>query len=253
MLDYWDFMGKSYDPNTRHAISLNNLKACAQAQGVTFQYGDILIIRTGWIDSYNNMSQPERVRLTQVPLFAHDFVGVDQTEEMADFLHDNYFSAVASDTPAFEVWPQAKDVGWNHHSNLLPLWGVPIGELWDLERLSEVCRELKQYEFFFMSTPMNVDGKSPSLGRIRCMCLMILIDDRCRGKPSQRDGNVLTRRSNRIGSVEMIRLVDGIEILETQFTFAVASSGPCLRCPDHQRPSLIFLTSKAAERPVHGV
>ncbi|KAF5004444.1 hypothetical protein FDECE_9082 [Fusarium decemcellulare] len=156
LLDYWSYSGKSYDVNTRHPISLEDLRGCAKAQGIDFQYGDILLIRTGWIDKYNQMSTEERTELTKVPQFAHTFVGVDQSPEMADFLHDNYFSVVASDSPAFEVWPQIKE--WNHHINLLPLWGVPIGELWDLERLSEVCRERNQYAFFFTAIPANIRG-----------------------------------------------------------------------------------------------
>lgn len=156
LLDYWSYSGKSYDVNTRHAISAQELEKCAKAQGVEFQYGDILLVRTGWIDTYNGMSRAERVKLTEVPLYQHTFVGVDQSLEMAEMLHDNYFSVVASDSPAFEVWPQSKE--FNHHINLLPLWGVPIGELWDMERLAEVCRERNQYEFFFSSMPMNVKG-----------------------------------------------------------------------------------------------
>jgi kynurenine formamidase len=157
LLDYWSYSKKSYNPNTRHPITAAGLLACANDQGLQFQYGDILLIRTGWIDVYNQMSQEERVKLTEVPKYQHDFVGVDQEPEVADFLHDNYFSAVASDTPAFEVWPQKKE--WNHHVNLLPLWGLPIGELWDLEKLSELCKKYKQYAFFFASTPNNIAGK----------------------------------------------------------------------------------------------
>lgn len=157
LLDYWRYSGKSYDPNTRHPISAADLTACARQQGVEIQYGDILLIRTGWIDVYNKMGQEARVKLTEVPKYQHNFVGVDQTPEAADFLHDNYFSVVASDAPAFEVWPQNKE--WNHHVNLLPLWGVPIGELWDLEALSDACYDRKQYAFFFASIPMNVEGE----------------------------------------------------------------------------------------------
>lgn len=157
LLDYWRYVNQSYDPNTRHAISAADLKACAKHQGVEHRYGDILLVRTGWIQTYEKMSKAERVKLTQVPRFDHTFVGVDQTEEAADFLHDNYFSVVASDAPAFEAWPQRPE--WNHHVNLLPLWGLPIGELWDLEALSEACHKRSQYEFFFASMPMNVEGR----------------------------------------------------------------------------------------------
>jgi hypothetical protein len=35
---------------------------------------------------------------------------------------------------------------------------MPIGEIWDLERLSEVCAENKKWTFFLTSAPLNVDG-----------------------------------------------------------------------------------------------
>ena len=65
------------------------------------------------------MDLPKRKALGTVKNYAHEFFGVEQSAEMADFLHDNYFSAVAGDTPAFEAWPT--DKVWNHHRNLLPL------------------------------------------------------------------------------------------------------------------------------------
>jgi hypothetical protein len=34
------------------------------------------------------------------------------------------------------------------HEKLLALWGCPIGELWDLERLSKSCAEMNQWTFF---------------------------------------------------------------------------------------------------------
>lgn len=161
LLDYWRHVNRSYDPNTRHPISAADLKACVEYQGLELRYGDILLIRTGWIETYEKMTQEERVELARVRGFEHTFVGVDQTEEAADFLHDNYFSVVASDAPAFEAWPQRPE--WNHHVNLLPLWGLPIGELWDLEALSDACAKRRRYEFFFASIPMNVEGRFKQL------------------------------------------------------------------------------------------
>ena len=88
-------------------------------------------------------------------IYDYKFVGVEQSDEMVDFLHDNYFAAVAGDAPAFEAWPPSP---WAHHTNLLPKWGCPIGEMWDLEKLARVCREKKRWEFFFSSSPANVPG-----------------------------------------------------------------------------------------------
>lgn len=36
------------------------------------------------------------------------------------------------------------------------LWGMPIGEFFDLEALSKYCAETGRYTFFFSSWPLNV-------------------------------------------------------------------------------------------------
>ncbi|KAF7190310.1 hypothetical protein HII31_08641 [Pseudocercospora fuligena] len=156
LLDIWSFLNKSYDPFTSHAITFKEIEECAKAQNVRFQYGDILIIRTGWVDAYLRKSKEERDKLGDVVGLNHEFVGVEQSQDMVNFLHDTYFSAVAGDQPGFEKWPPLPNLVL--HSILLPLWGLPIGEMWDLEELSKVCREKGQYTFFFASTPANVPG-----------------------------------------------------------------------------------------------
>jgi len=142
LLDIWSHTHHSYDPFTSRPITLAELHACATAQNTSFQPGDILILRTGWVPAYHALPPAARESLGRVKNFAHTFVGVEQTEGMLDFLHDGYFSAVAGDQPGFECWPPGE---LSLHRFLLPLWGVPIGEMWDLERLAEVCREKGQY------------------------------------------------------------------------------------------------------------
>ena len=44
------------------------------------------------------------------------------------------------------------------HDFVLALFGTPIGELWDLEKLATVCRELNRWSFFLTSAPLNVIG-----------------------------------------------------------------------------------------------
>jgi hypothetical protein len=156
LIDYWHYAGGNYDPMKTHRITLNDILDCAKKQGTTFKYGDILIIRSGFVQTYENMTTAEQVQLGSVPPTECTFVGVEQTPEMLDFLHDNYFSAVAGDAPAFEAWPTNQS--WMNHEYLLSLWGVPIGEMWDLEALSRMCRETNRYEFFFSSSPSNVSG-----------------------------------------------------------------------------------------------
>ncbi|TKA71792.1 hypothetical protein B0A55_04306 [Friedmanniomyces simplex] len=155
LLDIWSHTNHSYDPFTSRPITLQELHACAKAQNVDFHYGDILIIRSGWVSAYHDKPREDRDALGRVKDFAHNFVGVEQTQEMLDFMHDNYFSAVAGDQPGFECWPPGE---LSLHRHLLPLWGTPIGEMWDLERLAGMCREKAQYAFFFASSPANVPG-----------------------------------------------------------------------------------------------
>jgi hypothetical protein len=38
------------------------------------------------------------------------------------------------------------------------MWGTPIGELWNLEQLAEVCKKENKYSFFLTSAPLNVHG-----------------------------------------------------------------------------------------------
>lgn len=56
----------------------------------------------------------------------------------------------------FEACPPPSDC--TLHTWLIALWGTPIGELWNLEKLSQVCEDLKRWEFFFTSAPLNVPG-----------------------------------------------------------------------------------------------
>jgi hypothetical protein len=80
---------------------------------------------------------------------------------MLDWLHDCYFSAVSGDAPTFEAWPSHEK--YYLHEYILALWGMPLGEMLDLERLSLKCRERNRWTFFFSSAPANCPGMSSSL------------------------------------------------------------------------------------------
>jgi hypothetical protein len=151
-------------------ISFADLQAVAQAQGLDLRperdggdvkVGDILFIRSGFLKHSLALAASEREELHKRPNHGEDgnvqrYIGLEQSDEMCDFLHDSYFSAAVGDQPALEAWPSSKDY-WLHEK-LLALWGCPIGELWDLERLAESCAAKKQWTFFVTSAPNNVNG-----------------------------------------------------------------------------------------------
>ncbi|KZV72854.1 hypothetical protein PENSPDRAFT_649442 [Peniophora sp. CONT] len=143
-----------YEPCTGGVISTADLQACAQAQGVEFRMGDILLVRMGYLGAYKRASINEREELCAR---SANYVGVDASDDMKRFLWNTHFSAVACDAPSFEEWPPAEDARPLHES-LLPLWGMPVGELFDLDTLSEVCAKTSRWTFFVASWPLNVLG-----------------------------------------------------------------------------------------------
>lgn len=82
-------------------------------------------------------------------------IGVAPSEELLSFLWNKKIAAVAGDSRSFEVWPCTTHE-WHLHEWLLAGWGMPIGELFDLEELSRVCEKLERYTFFLSSEPLNV-------------------------------------------------------------------------------------------------
>ncbi|KAJ7700680.1 hypothetical protein B0H17DRAFT_1046350 [Mycena rosella] len=148
----------SYDPWTTHPITVSQIEGCAEAQGVKFRRGDVLFLRVGFIKKYSEASQADRDALQAKP---ETFAGIEQSEDMKRFLWNNHFAAIASDQPALERWPTP--VGVPHlHQTILGLWGMPIGEFFDLEKLSEVCAEYQRYTFFLSSWPLNIIGGAAS-------------------------------------------------------------------------------------------
>lgn len=145
----------SYSPGSNHLITVAEIEAMAQEQEITFQTGDILLIRSGWIAWYLSLSPDKREAFAVNP--PYQAVGVSQGEETLRFLWDQHFAAVASDTISFEAWPpQSSDD--TLHNVLLPLWGMPIGEMFFLEDLATACASDKRYEFFLTSAPLNKLG-----------------------------------------------------------------------------------------------
>lgn len=74
-------------------------------------------------------------------------------------------AAVAGDMIAFERMPPLKPDGTEGtvaelvlHQYFLSLFGMSIGELWDLKALSEKCKELGRYSFLLTSSPLNYSG-----------------------------------------------------------------------------------------------
>ncbi|WVQ82258.1 hypothetical protein IAT38_004386 [Cryptococcus sp. DSM 104549] len=135
-------------------ISASTLQACADFQGLSFLPGDILVVRTGYTEAVIDMPDEERDELRRREV--NGSCGVAQGEEVLRWHWENGFAAVASDTVAYEAWPQPNTL--TCHQVFLGGWGLPIGELFDLRGLAKACEELGRWTFFLVSMPLNVPG-----------------------------------------------------------------------------------------------
>lgn len=164
LIDYkrWaDEQGINYSPFDSHRFSVEDIETIAKKQGVEFKFGDVIIVRSGFTKALTGASGEEQQKM----LSTHRACGVDGTVETAKWFWNKHFSAVAGDAIAFEAIPPIVEGGKEGtvaqlvcHQYFLALFGLSIGELWDLEELSEKCKELNRYSFVLTSVPLNVPG-----------------------------------------------------------------------------------------------
>ncbi|MDQ3107643.1 MAG: cyclase family protein [Actinomycetota bacterium] len=158
------------DPSTSTPITVDDLDATLLAEDVTVQTGDILLLRTGWVTWYRSLDRAERDALPQ-ELRAP---GLRPGQDMLRWLWDHHIAALGVDNPAVEIWPPAAHLTKDErdeiradpdripelfmHTALLPLLGLPLGELWDLDALAADCAADGVYEGLFTSAPLRVQA-----------------------------------------------------------------------------------------------
>lgn len=175
------------EPFSTTAISVDTLKDVATSQGTELKQGDILFIRSGWIQAFSQLTDSEAIELAEIP--SPPAIGLESSEKSLRWLWETGFAAVAGDMPSMEAWPCQNTQFWLHEW-LLAGWGMPIGELFDLERLGEECKKRGKWSFFFSSMPLRVSHESMTSIRE----LTIPIGPRRCCKPTKWGGNSLANR-----------------------------------------------------------
>jgi kynurenine formamidase len=161
------FAGRGYDVESTIALDAATLDAIADAQGVTWSGGEILLLRTGWAEHFLATPVPERAA------FKNRSPGLAQRTEILRWLWDHEIALVASDNLAVEADPvlesdfripgaKPPERGTNHdgmlHRPLIALLGMAMGEMWKLDELAADCAADGRYEFFLTCKPLNVPG-----------------------------------------------------------------------------------------------
>ncbi|KAJ5280723.1 cyclase [Penicillium angulare] len=157
---YAEAKGIEYSVFSGFRIGISDIEAVASFQGVSFRPGDILIIRFGVTEALGAMSGDEQA----AAMANHHACGIEGSKDMARWLWNQHFAAVASDNVAVEAMPPLVDgveQPLTHlilHQWCLSLFGLPLGELWYLKNLADQCKPLGKYTFLLTSSPLNVPG-----------------------------------------------------------------------------------------------
>ncbi|KAK9778288.1 hypothetical protein SCAR479_04690 [Seiridium cardinale] len=130
---YADAKGTVYEPFSRHVITTEDLETVAEFQGTELRRGDILVVRAGAAEALDDLTGEEQLGLMMKS--QGGMVGVEGNEKTAK-----------------------KPDGSLGDMDDLALFGMNIGELWDLKALSQYCAKTNRYSFLLTSIPLKVPG-----------------------------------------------------------------------------------------------
>ena len=126
------------EATTGEALGVNQiidsalLESCRAAQDTTIEPGDMLLVRTGWIEHRNTHLPPEQA-------WMQAGIGLDAVT----FIRDNNISVVGSDNSAIEPIPFDQNKFLGVHIELLQQMGVTLIEhLWLADLAADMCYDI---------------------------------------------------------------------------------------------------------------
>jgi hypothetical protein len=151
-VDRWrTSVGRPLQQGTPDDITAADLRDAIAAQGTEPQVGDILLLRTGWLTWYRGLDEGGRVAAAEGHgMAAPGLAGMDAVA----LVWDLHVSALCADNPAVEAVPLRRPNAL--HDQLLPLLGIPLGEMWDLDALAADCAADGTYDCFVAAVPLRM-------------------------------------------------------------------------------------------------
>jgi kynurenine formamidase len=123
------------------------LDEVASSSGVEVRAGDVLLVRTGWLEWW--YAQPS-------PPGPEGMLCGGLTAACLPWLAERDVAMVASDNVAVEVIPWQGEQPLPFHAGALRDLGLPLGELLDLGPLAADCADDGVYECMFVACPLPV-------------------------------------------------------------------------------------------------
>lgn len=128
-----------------YRVNSNDLKEALRLQGVALKKGDVVLIRTGQMQHYENKDQ-----------FLHDYPGIS-LDAVKWLVEDQQVMLLGADNLSFEAFPPERQDNWVPvHTYLLAEKGVMFIEQIFLEELAAD----KVYEFVFIGASLKLRGAS---------------------------------------------------------------------------------------------
>jgi kynurenine formamidase len=158
LLDVDRHLAKSGDSlafDKHRLITVDLLEEVARAQGVEFQLGDILLMRTGFATWLKREAEESGLSDEQRP--STEGPGLAQGAQTLSWLWNHQIAAVVSDNLAVEAFP-ARGADRPIHAWGIALLGLVLGELFDLDALATDCLQDGVYECLFVAKPMWLKG-----------------------------------------------------------------------------------------------
>jgi len=145
-----------------YIITPADLDGCSKAQNVEVKSGDILCVRTGWMNVLRKLAWPMR---------GNEPYEVGQPGpglQACKWIKDKQIAAIAVDNLGVEAIPfdpegleKVNDIGFKGfpvHVELLVNQGVALGEIFDFEELAKDCAADGVYEFMMVAPPLRIVG-----------------------------------------------------------------------------------------------
>ena len=154
LLDMARFRGKP-TLDKGETFTHEDLLACAEAQGVTIEKRDILVVRTNFLQLFHDQGEA----------FYEGFnePGLVYSPELVQWFQDMEIPNLVTDTIANEVtFDPNSGAALVLHNALMRNLGVTLTEIADLEQLADDCAADGQYAFFYAAAPLKVAQGSGS-------------------------------------------------------------------------------------------
>jgi kynurenine formamidase len=135
-----------------YGITCDDLDMTAKKQAVDLKRGDYIVVRTGQMERCFKAGSWDGYPGGDAPGFAF---------ETLEWVHRTELAALASDTWGCEVRPnESKEAGINQpwHWITIPIMGMTMGEIFNVQELAEDCAADGVYEYLFVAPAIPITG-----------------------------------------------------------------------------------------------